>query len=199
MPNIKSQRIGPTPLGTTQYPFQRPDSLVLSTFDGTLNGVGAYAHILALPVTTPASGIFLLGPFDPTSGVQLKFHGTHGTEAAGKIGTSRFWLLREFIGRGLANNPVEYLGDPQIDATLTIGAAVVASGSQIITGASGNLHKWVDVINVTADYTRSGAIKIGAASGAAATIEWDRVGAPYIVAQLELTDATGLGVVYTEL
>lgn len=194
----KSQRIGQVGIGTSQYPWRRP-SLTMSTFDGTLGVLGLYSHLVALPTTAPASGIFLLGPFDPTSIVALKFHGTHGTDADGKIGTSRFWLLDEFTDPGIVDLPVEYLGTPQIDATLTIGNTTVNTSSKIITGASGNLHKWVDTIDVTADYTRDGAIKVGAAVDGAAIISWDRIGSPWLVAQLELTDATALGLVYREM
>lgn len=201
MPTTKSQRIGQIGIGTAQYPWQRPSS-TLSTFNGTLNALGLYSHLVTLPANDPANGVFLLGPFDPTSSVALCFHGTHGTEADGKIGYARIWLLDELIDRGIADNPVEYRGFPQLDLTLTIGNTSLNTASKIVTGVTGNLHKAVDTIAVTADYTRSGAIVTGAVAAtgndAWPTISWDRIGSPFIVVQLELDTATGLGVMYKE-
>lgn len=198
MPTTKSQRISTIGIGTPQVPWTRLP-VALSTFNGTLDALGLYSHVIALPATDPANGRYLLGPFDPSNMVALKFHGTHGTDANDKTGTLRIWLLEEFVGQGLADNPVEYLGHPQIDGNVVIGNTSVHTSSKIITGASGNLHKWVDTINITNDYTRDGAIKIGAAADGAAVLSWDRVGAPFVLVQLELGDATGLGVCYREI
>lgn len=197
----KSQRINTVGIGTSQYPWQRP-SPTLSTFNGTLNALGLYSHLVSLPATDPANGVFLLGPFDPTSSVALRFHGTHGTDADGKVGYARVWLLDELIAPTVVDNPVEYLGFPQLDLTLTIGNVSLNTSSKIVTGVSGNLHKVVDTILVTADYTRTGGIVVGAISGtgndAWPSITWDRVGSPYMVVQLEMDTATGIGVMFKE-
>lgn len=194
----RSQRIGQVGIGTPQVPWSRLN-VALSTFNGTLDALGLYSHLVALPATDPANGRYLLGPFDVNNLVALKFHGTHGTDANDKTGTFRVWLLSEMNAPWLGDGPVEYLGDPVIDGNLVIGNTTINTSSKIITGASGSRHKWVDTINITSDYTRDGVVKIGAAADGAATIGFDKIGAPYVLVQLELGDATGLGVCFREV
>lgn len=197
----KSQKINSIAIGTSQIPWQRP-STTLSARSTAVDALGTYSHLTALPTQDPAGGVFLLGPFDPTSSVALRFHGTHGTDADGKTFAARIWLLDELVQVGHADNPVEYLGFPQLDLSLTIGNTSLNTASKIVTGVTGNLHKAVDTISATADYTRaSGYVIGGSANDAWPFIMWDRVGSPYMIVQLSLNSltATGAGVMFREL
>lgn len=192
-----SAKLGTLPIGASQYTAQRARD-ALATYTGALSAAGAYAHLVTLPTIDLAAGRVLLGPFDPTVNMKLKFHGTHGTDAAGKVGAFSLWGLEEFQGK---NGELEYLGDLIYSGTITIGNAAVHAGSALIPAVGGVSHKWVSSIVPSLDLSR-GAITIGQTTDGVANLFFDFLAYPYYVLEMTCNGAlapTGLGAVYRQL
>lgn len=159
-----------------------------------LSAVGAYAWQASLPALLAQPSTFcLIERTDLSLETALKFY---GIGASTKTATARIWGLKE-----LKSNYIEYIGDPLIDLTLTIGTGTIVN-SRVLEDWN-TTYGLVGSISITADYTITpggllvGYDRVGAAfpAGCMATIVFDKTPGyfGYIVEILPGANVTSMG------
>lgn len=190
------------PIGTNQQPWkpgtpQGSASANLCTNSATAPTPAAYAHSTTKPVTTHASGVYVLDVQERCNQIALRFF---GTDANNETGEAYVYGISEYSPDGVNK---EYLGEYIGNLSFTLGAATVASGSRFIpntaTLTAGKSALWADTITATVDEVLNGWEVVADTADGPAIAIGDIVGYRYIVVVLKLGTAEGLGFIWREV
>ncbi len=197
MPSPKANRRSPMGLGTPQFPFQLANPNPIE-YNGGEDQIESRGLVRQFPTDSPVGeGLLVLGPFDSTTAINLRFSALQATDATLVTASVNLWFLHELTNPRTSD--VEWLYAPMAYLKLAVGTNAIDPASKIMPRPAGyGSHIWVDDIQVVHDYSLNAVVFTKALNGVA-TLSIDRAAAPYVALQASVDIVSGLYVLYQEM